>query len=105
MRNVWKGLVVGGLTGVLAGILLETIAGASKKALAVGDQVRGHAPEAGRWLHLVTDKAGEWIHDVDVPDHVRSMADRVQESEAANQMKQASHGVVLAAKEAVAHHG
>ncbi|HVC70463.1 MAG TPA: hypothetical protein VNC61_09455 [Acidimicrobiales bacterium] len=105
MRNVWKGLVVGGLTGVVAGIVLDTIAGASKKALAVGDQVREHAPDAGRWLQSVTDKAGEWIHDADLPDHVRSMAERARESDATNQVKQASNGVVSAAKEAVAHRG
>jgi hypothetical protein len=105
MRNVWKGLVVGGLTGVLAGVVLDTIAGASKKALAVGDQVREHAPEAGRWLQSVTDKAGEWIHDADVPDHVRSMAERVKESDASNQVQRASNGMVSAAKGAIAHHG
>jgi hypothetical protein len=33
------------------------------------------------------------------------MAERVKESDATNQVKQASHGVVSAAKEAVAHHG
>jgi hypothetical protein len=55
------------LTGVVAGVVLDTIAGASKKALAVGDQVREHAPDAGRWLQSVTDKAGEWIHDADDP--------------------------------------
>ena len=105
MRNAWKGLVVGGLTGVLAGIVLDTIAGALKKALAVGDQVREHAPEAGRWLQSVTDKAGEWIHDADVPDHVRSMAERIKESDATNQVRQASDVVLSAAKEAVAHQG
>ena len=105
MRNVWKGLVVGGLTGVMAGVVLDTIAGASKKALAVGDQVREHAPEAGRWLQSVTDKAGEWIHDADASDHVRSVADRGKESDATNQVKQASNRLVSSAKEAVAHHG
>jgi hypothetical protein len=105
MRNVWKGLVVGGLTGVMAGVLLDAIAGASKKALAVGDQVRDHAPEAGRWLQSVTDKAGEWIHDADVPDHVRNIAERVKESDTTNQVKKASNGLVSGAKEAVAHHG
>ena len=105
MRNVWKGLVVGGLTGVMAGVVLDTIAGASKKAHDVGDQVRESAPDAGRWLHSVTDKAGEWLHDADVPEHVRNVAERVWESGAANQVKQTSNGVVSAAKEAVAHHG
>jgi hypothetical protein len=74
MRNVWKGLIVGGLTGVTAGVALDAIAGASKKAVAVGEQVRDHAPDAGRWLHTVTDKAGEWIHDADIPEHIRSVA-------------------------------
>jgi hypothetical protein len=74
MQNVWKGLIVGGLTGVTAGIVLDTLAGASKKAVAVGDQVRDHAPDAGRWLQSVTDKAGEWIQDADIPEHVRGIA-------------------------------
>src|ERR1700729_1865549 len=63
MRNVWKGLVVGGLTGVGAGVILDSLVGASKKAAALGDQVREHAPDAGRWVQSVTDKAGDWLHD------------------------------------------
>jgi hypothetical protein len=74
MQNVWKGLIVGGLTGVAAGFVLDTLAGASRKAVAVGEQVREHAPDAGRWLQSVTDKAGEWIQDADIPEHVRSVA-------------------------------
>jgi hypothetical protein len=87
----------------MAGVLLDAIAGASKKALAVGDQVRERAPEAGRWLQSVTDKPGEWIHDAEVPDHVRSMAERVRESDATSQVRQVSNGLVSDAKEAVAH--
>ncbi len=104
MRNVWKGLVVGGLTGVMAGVVLDTLAGASKKAQAVGDQVREHAPDAGQWLHSVSDKAGEWIHDADVPDHVRSVAERVKESDATDKVKKAGSNVVSTAKEALAAH-
>lgn len=74
MHNVWKGLIVGGLTGVAAGAVLDTLAAASKKAAAVGEQVREHAPDAGRWLQSVTDKAGEWIQDADISEHVRSVA-------------------------------
>jgi hypothetical protein len=106
MRNVWKGLIVGGLTGVTAGIVLDAMAGASKKALAVGDQVLEHAPDAGRWVQSVTDKAAGWLHDADVPEHVRHVAERVWESDAASQVKQASNDAVSSAKEvAAAHHG
>ena len=105
MRNVWKGLVVGGLTGVTAGMVLDAFARMSEQALTVGNQVREHAPEAGRWLQSATDKAGEWIRDADVPDHVRNIAERVKESDATSQVKEVGVGVASAAKEAVAHHG
>jgi hypothetical protein len=104
MQNVWKGLVVGGLTGVIAGVALDAIAGASKRALAVGDQVREHAPDAGQWIHSVSDKAGEWIHDADVPDHVRSVAKQVKGSDAAGKVKEASSNAVTVAKKAVDTH-
>jgi hypothetical protein len=106
MRSVWKGLVVGGLAGVVAGAVLDTIARGSKKALAVGDQVREHAPDAGRWLQSVTDKAGEWIHDADLPEHVQRLAERVRESGPSNQVKQTGKGVLSTTKDALAaHHG
>jgi hypothetical protein len=100
MRNVWKGLVVGGLTGVTAGIVLDSVNRASKKAVELGGQVRVHAPEAGRWVQSVTEKAGEWIHDADVPEHVRSAAHRVKESEAAHRVADAGTEMATAAKEA-----
>ena len=76
MRNVWKGLFVGGLTGVTAGVVLDSIGRASKKAVAVSGQIREHAPDAGRWLHSATDKAGKRLQDADIPKHFRSAAHR-----------------------------
>ena len=102
MRNVWKGLVVGGLTGVSAGIVLDAAARASKKASAIGEHVRDHAPEAGRWIQTVAGKAGEKIHDAEVPEHVRDAAQRVKESDAAQRVAQLGDDVVSAAKGAVA---
>ena len=102
MRNVWKGLVVGGLTGVTAGVVLDSIARASKKAAQIGGQVRDKAPEAGRLVQSLTDKAGDWIHDAEVPDHVRSAARRLKESDAAQRTVEASGSAAAAAKE-VAH--
>ena len=75
MKNVWKGLVVGGLTGVAAGMVLDVAAKASAKATALGEQVRGHVPEAGRFIHGVGDRAGEWLQE-DVPDHVKAVAEK-----------------------------
>jgi hypothetical protein len=104
MRNVWKGLVVGGLTGVTAGVVLDSLSRAAKKAADVGDQVREHAPEAGRWVQSVTDKAGEWLQDADVPEHVRSVAQKLKDSDVAARVTDASHDIVTAAKEATSSH-
>jgi hypothetical protein len=100
MRNVWKGLVVGGLTGVAAGVVLDAGARASKKAATIGGQVREHAPEAGRWLQGVTGKASDLVHDADVPDQLRDGAQRVLESDAAHRVARLSTDVIAAAKEA-----
>lgn len=97
MKNVWKGLVVGGLTGVTAGAVLDSFNRASKTALAIGEQVRKRAPEGGRWLQSTTDKAAEWIHDTDVSGHARSAAHRVAESDVAKHVKQAGDDVKAAA--------
>jgi hypothetical protein len=100
MRNVWKGLVVGGLTGVTAGVVLDSLTRASKKAAQLGNQVRDKAPEAGRLVQSLTDKAGDWIHDAEVPEHVRGAARRVKESDAAQRAVDAAADAVAAAKEA-----
>jgi hypothetical protein len=102
MRNVWKGLIVGGLTGVVAGVILDSLAGASKKASALGDQVLEHAPDAGHWVQSVADKAGEWLHDTYVPEQVRSAAQRLKDSDAGARIVDAGHGVASAAREAAA---
>jgi hypothetical protein len=104
MRNVWKGLVVGGLTGVIAGVILDSLAGASKKAAELGGQVREHAPEAGRWVQSVTDKAGEWLHEADVPEHVRTVAHKVKESDAAGRVTDVGSDLLSAAREAAHSH-
>ncbi len=103
MRNVWKGLVVGGLTGVTAGVLLDAIARASKKAAEIGGQVRDRAPEAGRWVQSMSDKAGDWVHDTDVPEHVRNAAGRVKQSDVAQRVAQSTQEVTAAAREAASH--
>jgi hypothetical protein len=100
MRNVWKGLIVGGLTGVAAGVVLDSLAKASQKASAIGGQVLDHAPEAGRWVQSVTDKAGDWLHDADVPEHVRNVAHKIKESDAASRVNDMGTEVISAARQA-----
>lgn len=104
MRNAWKGLVVGGLTGVVAGVILESLSGAAKKASDVGDQVREHAPDAGRWVQSVADKAGDWLHDADVAEHVRTAAHKLTESDTADRVTEAGHNIAAGVRQAKASH-
>jgi hypothetical protein len=100
MRNVWKGLVVGGLTGVAAGVVLDSVNRASRRAAQIGGQLRERAPEAERWVHALSDKAGDWVHDNDVPEHLRDAAQRVKESDVAQRVVEAGRDAVSATKEA-----
>lgn len=104
MKNVWKGLIVGGLTGVVAGFALDGVGRASKKAAALGDQVLEHAPEAGRWVQTVTDKAGDWLHEADVPEQVKTVARKLKDTDAAVQVADVGHDIVTAAREKAAAH-
>jgi hypothetical protein len=101
MRNVWKGLAIGGLTGVAGGVILDSLAGVSKKAAEIGGQVRGHAPEAGRWMQSATDKAGEWLHDAEVPDHVRTVARKIKDSDVADRLTEMGGDLVSSAKDKI----
>ena len=60
MKNVWKGLVVGGLTGVAAGVALDILNRGAREVSALGEKVGHQAPEAvGRIRHAVSDAMAE----------------------------------------------
>jgi hypothetical protein len=93
MNNVWKGLVVGGLTGVAAGIALDAMTRTSDKARDLGKQVAQHAPDAGRWVQSMAENTKEIWHDSDVPDKVRDTAHRVREADVPEKVRDAAHRV------------
>lgn len=79
MRNVWKGLVVGGLTGVCAGVVLDALATASDRAHRVGRMVADRAPVVADRLTEVAERGAARIGDVDLPstgDVARSLSSR-----------------------------
>jgi hypothetical protein len=82
MKNVWKGLVIGGLTGVAAGVVLDVLDRGARQATVLGDKVAHQAPEVvGRLRHAVSDAVAEG-------------ASRVRDPEVAEQAKE----ITLAAK-------
>jgi hypothetical protein len=101
MRNSWKGLVVGGLTGAFVGIALDLFASAVEQATRGAEHARNRVPDATDWLQGVTEKAAEWAHDTDVPERVREVAHRILGSEAINSGHVVASKVVEASKNKV----
>ena len=99
MRNSWKGLVVGGLTGALVGIALDVFASALKEATLIAQNARERGPEAVDWLQTVTGSAAKWVHDSDAPDRVREMAQRILDSDFAAIAKETASKVVDATED------
>jgi hypothetical protein len=86
MNNVWKGLFVGGLTGVAAGFALDSLTRTSDKAKNLGKQVADRAPDAGKWVHSVTENTRELLRDSDLPERLREAAQKVKDSDVARQV-------------------
>jgi gas vesicle protein len=99
MKNVWKGLIIGGLTGVAAGILLDSLTGGASKVKDLGRHAVDLAPDAGRFVQSVAGKASELVHDSDVPDRVRDAAHKVTDSDMANRAARVTTEAAATARE------
>jgi hypothetical protein len=98
MKNVWKGLVLGGLTGVAAGVFLDMLDRGAREASALGDRVAHQTPEVvARLREAVTEAVTEGaskLRDPEFGEHVREIS--------AGTKKQAAEGKSKA-NAAVAH--
>jgi hypothetical protein len=78
MRNVWKGLTLGALTGAAVGIALDwgDSAGQTVRSLAesTGRSVREHGPEAVAAVGGAAARAGQRIKDADLPSRAQETA-------------------------------
>jgi hypothetical protein len=85
MKNAWKGLVVGALTGMLGGAAMDGAAAGRRKAAAVADTL---VKKAGATVDAVpsaakatTAKVVDRIHDADIGDKVHHAASRINATE------------------------
>jgi hypothetical protein len=77
MKNAWKGLVIGALTGMVGGAAMDMASGARRRAaVVVGDLVERGAPAA----KAATHKAAEALHDAHVPERAKSVTHRAAEA-------------------------
>ena len=84
MKNVWKGLIVGALTGMVGGSAMDVASGARRKAGAVLGGAVDKAPSVAK---AATHKVADVIHDADLPARVHDAVAPASESDAAKKAK------------------
>jgi hypothetical protein len=84
MKNAWKGLIVGALTGMVGGAAMDIASAAGRKGAEVAHDVIEKAPSVAK---TATHKAADVLHDADVPDTVRDLARKVGDSNGAKKAK------------------
>ena len=77
MKNAWKGLIIGALTGMVGGSAMDMASGARRKAAEVAHDVIDRTPSVAK---AATHKTAEVLHDADFPDAVRDLAQHVGDS-------------------------
>jgi len=82
MKNAWKGLVVGALTGMVGGAAMDMAERARRTAVHVAGQAVDRAPSVAG---TATQKAADLVHDADVPG--RALAEHVGRSDMADRAK------------------
>jgi hypothetical protein len=113
VKNVWKGLVVGALTGAGVGLVLDVLDRGAQKAGAVGEVVEDvvedvvqHAPQVvARVRHGVTETVSR-IHDADIPEQLKEAADATKRRVSAGvpeQVKEVADATRQRVSKAVAH--
>jgi hypothetical protein len=92
MKNAWKGLVVGALTGMAGGVAMDLASGTRRKAAVVlGDAIDrapGAAQAAGRKAATVTGAV-----ESELTDKVRRVSRQVAESDVVKQAAAVGHHV------------
>ena len=84
MKSVWKGLMVGGITGAVVGSAIDAVGRASEWAKHVSVRVRMQTPDSAQKMKTATGRAQRAI-TTEVPDHRRQSARRTLDSEPASQ--------------------
>jgi hypothetical protein len=89
MKGVWKGLVVGGLTGAGVGMLLDLLALGSRQATALGDKAVEMAPGAADHLKAAVAAGSARVEAAEIPDHLVEAVHHLRDSELTGQAKDA----------------
>ena len=79
MRNTWKGLIIGGLTGVGAGAILDLFGEGSRLAGVAGRRAAAMTPIAADRIKSAATAGATRIHEADLGDQVKELGEQVKE--------------------------
>jgi hypothetical protein len=96
MRNVWKGLVIGGLTGVAAGVVLDLASRGSELGSAAAKRAVDLAPKAADRIKSAAStgaaRVQDAVQDSDLREHVRDqvkdIAHRLADADVTDQARE-----------------
>ena len=90
MKNAWKGLIIGALTGMVGGSAMDIASAGRRKTAEVAHDVIDKAPSVAK---VVTHKAAAMLHDADLPGTARDAAVQVGDSGVAKKTKRVARRV------------
>ena len=90
MKNAWKGLIVGALTGMVGGSAMDMASAARRKTAEVAHDVIDKTPAVA---NAAIHKAADMLHDADVPGKIRDAAVQVGDSDVAKKTKRVAKQV------------
>ena len=84
MKNAWKGLIIGALTGMVGGSAMDMASAARRKAAEVAHSVMEKTPSVAK---AATHKAADVLHDAEAPETLQDAAVQVGDSHTAKKAK------------------
>jgi hypothetical protein len=77
MRNVWKGLVIGGLTGALVGALNDLLSGENLRRLS--EHARGLGADAAGRAKMTGQAVADSVREGELRDRIDRMRERTED--------------------------
>ncbi len=98
MDKLWKGLVVGAITGAAIGLVVDLLGRARDGAVHVGELAREHGPDVAAALAGAATAGAERLREADLPDKLRQAAHTAATSDAAKTIRAAADNALDTAK-------
>ena len=100
MNNVWKGLVVGAVTGAAIGLTIDLLRRAGDGVVSLAELAREHGPDAAAAVSAAVGAGAERLREADLPAKLREAAHSAADSDAAHAIRQAAKTTAAAAGDA-----